>query len=135
MLKAAKNMRGKLALLYRVTGRPGHRLHIFLNSTYEPQNLPPRCYLPQAGTLIALNCKTGIEVSASSERVAAIWREGDGKDPVGMSFQTVQRAPRRSVPRTGGFVCAASKHIATVRREGNRKHPSRVSFESASFLS
>src|SRR6266567_8774001 len=35
MLKAAKNMRGKLALLYRVTGRPGHRLHIFLNSTYE----------------------------------------------------------------------------------------------------
>src|SRR6266849_9846607 len=28
-------MRGKLALLYRVTGRPGHRLHIFLNSTYE----------------------------------------------------------------------------------------------------
>ena len=35
MLKAAKNMRGKLALLYRGTGRPGHRLHIFLNSTYE----------------------------------------------------------------------------------------------------
>ncbi len=35
MLKAAKNMRGKLALLYRVTGRPGHRLRIFLNSTYE----------------------------------------------------------------------------------------------------
>jgi len=34
MLKAAKNMRGKLALLYRVTGRPGHRLHIFLNSAY-----------------------------------------------------------------------------------------------------
>ena len=34
MLKAAKNMRGKLALLYRVTGRPGHSLHIFLNSTY-----------------------------------------------------------------------------------------------------
>jgi hypothetical protein len=35
MLKVAKNMRGKLALLYRVTGRSGHRLHIFLNSTYE----------------------------------------------------------------------------------------------------
>src|SRR5713101_7040825 len=35
MLKAAENMRGKSALLYRVTGHPGHRLHIFLNSAYE----------------------------------------------------------------------------------------------------
>jgi hypothetical protein len=35
MLKAAENMRGKSALLYRVTGPLGHRLHIFLNSAYE----------------------------------------------------------------------------------------------------
>jgi hypothetical protein len=28
-------MRGKSALLYRDTGPPGHRLRIFLNSTYE----------------------------------------------------------------------------------------------------
>src|SRR5712691_5601842 len=35
MLKTAENMRGKSALLYRVTGHPGHRLHIFLNSAYE----------------------------------------------------------------------------------------------------
>ena len=35
MLKAAENMRGKSALLYRVTRPLGHRLHIFLNSAYE----------------------------------------------------------------------------------------------------
>jgi hypothetical protein len=34
MLKAAENMWGKSALLYRVAGPPGHRLHIFLNSAY-----------------------------------------------------------------------------------------------------
>ena len=35
MLKAAKNMGGKFVLFHRFTGLPGHRLHIFLNSTYE----------------------------------------------------------------------------------------------------
>jgi hypothetical protein len=35
MRKAAENMWGKSALLYRVAEPPGHRLHIFLNSAYE----------------------------------------------------------------------------------------------------
>ena len=45
LLRAAENMRGKSALLYRVTRPLGHRLHIFLNSAYK-QKITVSRFLP-----------------------------------------------------------------------------------------
>jgi len=129
MLKAAKNMRGKLALLYRVTGRPGHRLHIFLNSTYAA-DMCCSAYLVQcyshpfyrtprlmSGTADVLG---GVPAPQHWRHARHITRyqksKPGGVEALGAFTQIgAKRVKSEMLPRQHGTVCRQMSHVETAQ--------------------